>query len=376
MARVIHVSSAHHLLDTRIFYRMARSLAADGHEVTVAAAAPPDSTVPPSLDGVRLIALPPRAGRMARFLRRPFDILRAIRADRYDLVHFHDPDLLPWMLALRLSGRRIVYDAHEAYRDNIAGKTWIPAPLRWLARAGVVALEGLAARWLDGVVAASQPILDKIAPRRGAVVRNFMSKDLALEIGAPPIAERAPAICYFGSVTADRAAVEMVEAFVLVRAARPDCRVVVGGRIAEDVDAARLRERMAAAGVEYVSFLQQREMLDAISACRLGLCLYKPTPAYLEGEYPTKLLDYICVGTPTVTGAGLPNAVALVERLRCGAVADQESPADIARVVLDLLDDTARLQTMSDAGRRAFLDELNWDHARANLRRLYDAILR
>jgi len=56
---------------------------------------------------------------------------RLALSQRADIYHFHDPELLPVGVLLKLFTRaKGIYDSHEVVSQPILTKHWIPAPLR------------------------------------------------------------------------------------------------------------------------------------------------------------------------------------------------------------------------------------------------------
>ena len=123
---VCHVTSVHVPTDSRILYHECRSLATRYRTLLVAR----DDAGSRTLEGVEIVALPKTRGRLARFVATS-RVVRAAAATGADLFHFHDPELLPGMAALaQVSGRPVIYDAHEEYPAAMTQKAWIPAALR------------------------------------------------------------------------------------------------------------------------------------------------------------------------------------------------------------------------------------------------------
>src|SRR5690349_18464500 len=94
---------------------MCQGLAARGHDVLLVA--PVDAET--ERDGVRIIPTGLR-GKVQRFLGAP-KLLRLLADLEADVYHFHDPELLPWMVWLgrKGQGRRVVYDVHEYYPESV-----------------------------------------------------------------------------------------------------------------------------------------------------------------------------------------------------------------------------------------------------------------
>ena len=90
--KIVHLTSLHPALDQRIFYKEAVTLGAAGHDVVVVAAADAEE----SDDQGR-----PRPHnnkgsiRLRRMTATVVGVLRAALAERADVYHFHDAELIP-----------------------------------------------------------------------------------------------------------------------------------------------------------------------------------------------------------------------------------------------------------------------------------------
>ena len=130
--RVVHITSAHSALDTRIFYKECRSLARAGYEVVLLGAHPLNET----RDGVVLRGLGRSRGRAHRMTLKMIELCcEAFHLDA-DVYHIHDPELLLVTLVLRLAGKRVIYDIHEDLPRSVLYKRYIPgylrSPLMWM----------------------------------------------------------------------------------------------------------------------------------------------------------------------------------------------------------------------------------------------------
>src|SRR5665213_435436 len=125
--KVCMLSSVHSADDIRIVQKEAHSLARAGHAVTVIAR-PPCARDAGDIE-FKMIELPP----VSRW-KRPWVIGRAAtalaRATKADVVQFHDPELIPFVLTLKSMGCKVIYDVHEDVPADIYSKTWIPSWMR------------------------------------------------------------------------------------------------------------------------------------------------------------------------------------------------------------------------------------------------------
>ncbi|TVQ80521.1 MAG: hypothetical protein EA369_02245 [Bradymonadales bacterium] len=100
---------------------MCRSLAKKDFEVYLIAAAHDDSEI----DGVKIVAIKKWPNRILRMSLSPIELLWKALKLKASIYHFHDPELIPVGIALRLLGKRVVYDVHEDYVSSISQKAYL-----------------------------------------------------------------------------------------------------------------------------------------------------------------------------------------------------------------------------------------------------------
>ena len=119
VTRVYHVTTVHSGLDPRIFWKECVSLAFAGYEVTLLAPGIPSGIV----HGVVCIQLRHETRRWVRpFM--GFPVFWRVLRLHPRIAHFHDPELIPVAVALRLFGLKTIYDAHEDLPQQLGDKDW------------------------------------------------------------------------------------------------------------------------------------------------------------------------------------------------------------------------------------------------------------
>lgn len=169
--KVVHFSSGHFIPDIRVFEKECRALADAGYEVTVVARHPGDEVI----EGVRIVAVKSAAKtrRLKRLTKVVWDVYRTAARQKADIYHFHDPELLLAGLLLKLRGRKVIYDAHEAFRLKLLSKSWIPRMLRPACAALYGWVERCICRMFDHVIAADRTAAEDFLGSRVTVVANY-----------------------------------------------------------------------------------------------------------------------------------------------------------------------------------------------------------
>lgn len=367
MPKVVHVTSAHPLGDTRIFVKEALSLAEAGYDVTLIG---PRGDGTRSSDRVRVIALRAPRSRLLRIFSFSFRVVIEARRLKAAIYHLHDPELLLFSPLLRRNGALIVFDAHEDLANQVLVKAWIPkflrAPLQRILRNWFPRVT----RRLDAVVAATPAIEGHLRGAHTVVVRNY---PLLAELEAVPgsdYADRPPVFVYVGAVSQSRGASLMAKAAAMVR---KDVELQL--RIAGTIES-ELEDGLWSAKTDRVVLLgrlRRPEVRSLLSEARAGLSVLLPTLSYVE-SLPTKLFEYMAAGIPVIA-SDFPLWREIVETAECGLLVDPLQPQELAEAMEWILSNPNEARVMGERGKRAVARLYGWNLEEEKLLGLYEQLL-
>jgi glycosyltransferase involved in cell wall biosynthesis len=367
--RIAMLSSVHPPFDTRIFQKEARSLVAAGYDVTYVVPHDRDEVV----DGVRIKALPPALGRLRRMLVAPGRVLRAALALGADAYHFHDPELIPVGLALKLRGKRVIYDVHEDVPKSILGKSYLPPRLvRPLALTSGVVEQG-ASRAFDLLVLARDDIEASFHRHpHTLLVRNYPSTSTFPDVPRRPRGDGHFLVAYTGGLTAGRGAVQMIEAIGLV-AERCRPRLVIFGRFWPEELEMQVRALPGFARVDYRGWVPYETLPAQLVSADAGIVAFLPEPNHVNAG-PTKLFEYMASGLPVVA-SDFPMWRDIIQGSGCGICVDPADPSAVAAALEYLADHPERRAEMGANARRAVVERYNWEVEADRLVQAYSELL-
>jgi glycosyltransferase involved in cell wall biosynthesis len=369
--------------DTRV-QKEAKTLAQDGgHDVTVFALYKGDAPSVELRDGYRVERIHVRSRRWgkgllvggvkyAEFCARAVHRLTRLHPT---VVHAHDVDaLIPGYVAARLSGAKLVYDAHELWTERQHNLI----RYRWLRRL-VIAFEGMLSRRADVVITVNPSLSAYLAEHHGIPLPTVLmhcqeyqpvepTDILRQEFDLPP---EQRIVIYAGLMRPGRG-LEM-----LIRAAPYLDRAVVilmgPERIRQRLE--RLtRELRVEDRVLFRDPVSPEDVRRHVASADVGVM---PTQnvdlSYYYGA-GNKLFHYLAAGIPAAV-SDHPEKRRIVETYGVGAVFDETDPRDIARTINSLLNDEETYRAMSQRAREVTRETLNWSVESRKLLSLYDQLL-
>lgn len=373
MIRVVHVTTVHHPLDTRIYHKQCKTLADNGFEVVLITACHDDLANINKNIPVKIVALRQVKN---RFLRMTLTVLEAYRAAKKlnaRIYHFHDPELIPAGYLLKKADNIVIYDVHEDYVTSIKQKKYLIPHLRSIT-AGIFGFVEKVLTKKFAVCLAEKYYQERFP--EGKCILNYPLLNKPQEIEDSPAGGHNNYLLYTGGVTEDRGAFIHARIPLLVDGVHVHftgiCSKDTAGKILNT--AGEKSSHIEIDGIEkYVS----REEIDRKYYERkwlAGLALFPPTKHYMKKEL-TKFFEYMYAGLPIIC-SNFPVWESFIKEYRCGIAVNPLSDKEIKDAVTYLKDNPEVRNEMGRNGRNAVLNELNWDKEGERLVRWYKGLIK
>ena len=360
--QIVHFSTVHPPYDVRIFSKECTSLAKAGFSVTLLA--PGDGSTR-LVDGVTCRTLKIPQSRALRMTVGQLRMMAALFTLRADLFHFHDPELMPAALALRLMGRRVVFDSHEHIAKDLGEKPWLSGLGKRVAGMCGRALEWVAACSMSGIVITTPGMQRAYARGRTVLVRNLPKLEEFREL--PAWEQRRPMACYVGLVTEFRGSRQIARL-----ATRTSAAIVVAGRL-PDGERRKLQRESGWRLVEYRGVLDRGQIVSLLGEAQIGLAILLPMSNF-DDSIPTKVLEYLAAGIPVIA-SDFASWQALTHGFDCVTFVDPLDEEALARSVNALLRNPAQMQVMGRLGRELVLKRFVWEREFEALLSFYSNLL-
>lgn len=359
------MSTVHPLLDDRILFKECMSLRDAGYEVMYLISEPEGHHFP----GIQLMGLPKFEGRFRRLMKGSLLAFRKALSSKAKLIHFHDPELMPVGVFLRLAGRKVVYDVHENIVQQIRYKPWLkPKILRYLLSWIIWLTEQFCCLFFNGIIAATEEIAGKFNRKKTRVVRNFPLVSWVQDMPVERIPAEIPTLVYAGGLTEIRGIREIIDALPLLRSS---VKFVLIGRFDDAGYEHHCRQSSGWQFVEYKGFMPLKEVYAQVASADIGIAMLYPIQNYL-GSLPVKAFEYMAFGLPMVL-SGFPYWKKIFAD--CALFADPYQPRDIADRLNTLLEDKALQLKLGNRGKDLVQQEMNWETESLRLIAHYKRIL-
>lgn len=373
--KICFLSSVHPVFDARIFHREAASLVKHGFHVTLII--PHDGTDGP-IQGIEVKSLPKPESRFHRFFSLWRLLILALK-ERADVYHFHDPDLIPIGILLRLITRKtVVYDVHEHYPDTIRIRKWLPSWAREIIARLFDWIERTVAPLFSAIVTADEAVSERFRKVHARVLTlyNYPRIDFCDSQKKENTLRKGPlSLVYIGDLNEDRGYLLMLDIMrILLSEKGIDVRLRLAGWFDSEEDCSQFlraveKDSVLTDRVTWSGVLSQAEIGPWLMTSDIGLVPLQPVPKFYK-NIPTKMFDYMACGLPII-GSDLPPIRRYVDESKAGLLATPDDPHSFAEKIAFLAHHWELCLEMGKNGRTAFENLYNWDTEEKKLMALY-----
>lgn len=367
---IIHVTTVHSRIDTRVRFKEAAAMAQryPGQVTLFVMDGQGDDRDDTST--LRIVDMGARPlGRIGRMLKGNWRSFRALRAAAPEIVHFHDPELIPTGLLLTWLGTRVIYDIHEDVPNQVLSKSYIrPAALRRVISGLVRRVEGFTVARFAAAVVAVESIGRRFPQHKVVLIRNFPRADLMARSHEAADPAQRFIVSYAGSLTRVRGIPDLVAAMEHLPE-QVELQLFGTWHPAGLEDACR-----AMPGWSKCTFLGRvphDEMVVRMQEAHLGVQLTHDIPNH-TGGLATKVFEYLFLGIPVVMSDTTEKREIYGDLVHYARPAD---PVAIAGAIRTIVAGYERVHALTlDAAPRV-RELYSWEAEAARLGNLYDRLL-
>lgn len=364
--KVCILTSAHHVFDDRIFYKEARTLVKAGYDVTLIA----QHNKPETVEGIKIIPLPKPKNRTQRFFKTDFLLFKKALQQKGDIYHFHDPELMPVGLFLKLLMKaKVIYDVHEDVPKSVLSKYWIPQYFRELIALAINTFEKMIARNFNIIIVVTPDIGKKFTQKKTIIIRNMPILSIINKVKPKKLDKKKPSIIYSGGITKIRGIKEIISSIHLLNG-----KVelwLLGSFSPIDLEKEILTD-LDKDYIKYKGHLPFEEMYSYMKVSDIGIVMFLPEPNHITA-LPNKIFEYMAAGLPIVA-SNFSLWKEIIEGNHCGICVNPLDPKEIARAIEYLIEHPEEAKKMGENGRKAVLEKYNWENESKKLLDVYKGL--
>lgn len=328
---------------------------------------------------------------LAQFLSLPWayvKIFLKLFCEKFDIVHCTNLKfLLPCVLAAKLRGRKVIYDAYEF--PSVTIPTHLPvrhlrSPFSWMIRS----FEDLLVIFVDAVLTVDST--DRLLFHRYyrlnknvevlfnvPTIRSFQSAEKIEVLRSKYNGYRL--IIHIGEISKIKGAKRALESLRLVKNRIKNVRLIFIGECRDDSQM-EIHQFVSEKGleddVEFIDWLPYEEMMSYLEVSKIGLSLLQatdPKSTFVSGGTSRKIFTYMHCGLPVIAPTSEVGRVVIEEG--CGIAVDPQDSEQIARAIICLIEHPSKATEMGNRGRKSIHEKYNWELEEEKLLGLYGRVL-
>ena len=372
--RILMASSVHPWNDVRVYHKEAVSLAKIAHVRLIAVQA--NGAIQRRDASIHVECLPGKwngdgSGITIRMrISRVTTIMKRVLGEKYEIFHFHDPELIPVGWLAKARGKKVIYDVHEDYKSAWSNREGVPWPIAWVRGAVGRAIEQFSLRVFDRFILAETSYNSLFDSWRCLVVQNFHCATRPSEPvrrhGHQPLK-----LVYAGGLSYARGVGDIIKAVSDMRQAGDNVTLDLFGNSTSSGILDQIDRVPSNSWLSYHGYIPYPQLMDQLPEYHVGLSPLRDYPNYSR-SLPTKILDYMAAGL-AVVASNLPRTAEIATETAGIIMHEPGNMAEFRQCVRALLDEPTRLK-LARSGNSS-ISRYRWGTQEEVLLRMYRELL-
>ena len=363
--KVCHLTSVHRYTDNRVFFKECTTLAESGYDVTLVA----PNVENHDRNGVHLVGVKGHTNRFKRIFITAFRyVYREAKRQKADVYHFHDTELIPVGLMLRLKGKRVIYDVHENNAGAILSRSYVKSSFfKKILSFSIKVLEKGSARFFSTIVTARPDITEIFKKHKPFTVRNFPVLPDYDSIPDVDVDKTKTSVIYVGGMTEIRGLITLIQAFEKI----DNAELWLLGFFGNDGFRAGCESEAGWKNTKFLGSVEADQIFGYIKKADIGVVTFLPVPNHIT-TLANKPFEYMACGLPIV----MSNFEYWQNFFKDSALYADPADADDVREKLQTLIDNPELRNkMGEKNLHLTQTEYNWELESKVLLEAYEFVL-
>lgn len=368
MTGIIHISTVHVRTDTRIFFKELTSLSKKYKTKFIVA----DGLGNEVKKSIEIIDLGKPKNKVFRILFFWIKAFIKIKSKNFKIIHFHDPELIPLGIVLKIMGLKVIYDIHELVYYDIVSKNWIkPKLIRKIIGQVYLIFESFAVNIFDGIILAEEGYKEfykkkyKKIENKLLFINNYpkislLNHDMKFQ-------KKEDYIIYLGAISEDRGIKELIQSLKYLN---DKIKLLLIGKwsnkkFLEDCQKIESWKRVIKLG-----YISPQEIGSHIEKCQIGMCTLHPLENFAYTK-PVKSFEYLAKGLPMIM-TNFPYWQTFYKN--AAVFVNPKNPIEISNAIVKLLNDRKLYSSMSKNG-KLLSKKYSWEIEEKKLFKFYSQLI-
>ncbi len=275
MIKICHLTSVHTRNDTRIFLKECKSLVDAGYETYLVVA---DGKKNEVNNNIHIIDIGRKKSRLVRIFYSTYKVYKAAVKINADIYHFHDPELIPVGLLLKLKRKKVIFDIHENIVEQIKLKSWLSGIAKFIFSNLFKLINRLIARCFFLILAEnSYEAIYRKYTSNYSIILNMPRVDLLNNFLVEN--RKGNEIFYIGGISNERGLDVVLEALNILEKKKIDLKMHFIGPVEEDINT--LNYKNLKNKIQFYGIMEFNKGYEISRKCNIGISILKPVGNYI-----------------------------------------------------------------------------------------------